>query len=173
MNTRKRHPVWDVYDEFRTARLNTIYYRGRLNRLRRANSWVELVLALSISTGVAGLWFWETTTGGIIWKIFATIAAFLTAAKPIIKLSGRIQKQNETFTNWRLMDSEFKRLVMKINQYRKYDDGMRNHFFTLLETETSIINNEPDEVVDQKLNEKCYNQVNKELPLDDFFVPEE
>jgi hypothetical protein len=88
------HPIWDVYDQYRTARLNVRYYEYKLEGLRRNNFRIELVLAISISSGVAGLWFWETLVGGIIWKIIVTLAAFTAVVKPLIKLSDRIQEQS-------------------------------------------------------------------------------
>ena len=173
MNKGTEHPVWSVYDEFRTARFNTLCYKSRLIRLKRTSFWVELVLATSVSSGVAGLWFWETTTGDIIWKALATIAAFLSVIKAVYKLSDRIQKINKSYTSWLLLDSALQKLAIMIGQDGKYDDVMKNRFLTLLDTKATIIESEPSEDIDEKLRKICYEKVNKELPVDKFYVPEE
>jgi len=173
MNTVAEHPVWGVYDEYKAARFNVRYYERQLDKLRRRNLLIELALALSASSVFAGLWFWETAVGGIIWKVLATLAAFLAVYKPIVRLSDQVQQKSEILTNWRLLDDGLQQLVLSISQYRKYDDEMRNSFFTLMKTRTTIIQKEPTEGVDDRLRNKCFEQVNKELPPDNFFVPEE
>ena len=77
MNTENEHPVWDVYNEYRTARFSVRYYEKQLANLRRKNFFIEFILAASVSSGVVGLWLWETAVGGIIWKILVTLAAIL------------------------------------------------------------------------------------------------
>ncbi len=173
MLTKSKHPVWDVYDEYRTARLNVRYYEKQLSKLRRNNILVEIVLAVSVSSGVAGLWIWETVVGGIIWKALATLAAFLAVIKPIVKLSDQVQKKSQVLTNWRLLDDGLQQLILAINAYGKYDDEMRNSFLTLMKTKTTIIKEEPTEGVDEKLRRLCFEQVKRELPSDSFFIPEE
>lgn len=48
------HPVWNVYNEQRTARLNILYLQAKLKRLHRESFWMELVIAVSASTSAAG-----------------------------------------------------------------------------------------------------------------------
>ena len=168
-----RHPVWDVYDELRTARLNVRYYERQLSRLRCKNISIELILALSVSLGVAGLWLWQTAVGGIIWKALVTLAAFLAVLKPLIKLSDQIQQKSEVLTSWRLLDDGLRQLTILVSQYGKYDDEMRHRFLTLMQTKTTIIQRELPENIDEKLRRRCFQQVNQELPSDNFFVPEE
>lgn len=173
MNTNAKHPVWDVYDESRTARLNVRYYERQLNSIRRNNFLIELVIALSVSSGVAGLWLWETTFGGIIWKALVTLAAFLAVVKPLVRLSDQVQQKSEVLSSWRLLDDGLRQLIILIRQYKTYGDDMRNRLLTLMETKATLIQREPLEAVDEKLRRRCFDQVNRELPADSFFVPEE
>jgi len=165
------HPIWDVYDQYRTARLNVRYYQYGLKRLRRHNFRIELVLAISVSSGVAGLWFWETAVGGIVWKIFLTLAAFTAVVKPLLKLSDRIQEQSVILAAWRELDDELEKLSILVRQCGKYDSELQNRFLSLMEKRSHIVKSETDEAIDEKLRQKCYEQVNLELPYDEFFVP--
>jgi len=170
MCAQPRHPVWDLYDEYRTARLNVYYYEKTLSKLQRWNFWIELVIALSVPS-IAGLWFFETTIGGIAWKTLAALAAILAIVKPLVKLSDKIQQNDEVLTKWRVLHGELQKLVISISQHRKYDEKMREQFLRLLETKTTI--KEPSEAANKKLKAICFEQVNKALPSDSFFVPEE
>jgi hypothetical protein len=170
MSTQLKHPVWDVYNEYRTTRFNVYYYEKTLSKLQRWNFVIELVIALSVPS-IAGLWFWETTVGGFMWKTIAALAALLAIIKPLISLSDKIQRNDEVLTKWRVLHGEFQKLVITISQYRKYDDKMREQFLRLLETKATI--KEPPEAANEKLRMKCFEQVKEELPSDKFFVPEE
>ncbi len=80
------HPVWDVYDLYRTARLNVCYYSTKLNRFQSYNFLIEITLAITASSSaVAALWFWEHPVGEIVWKILGVISALLAVSKPILK----------------------------------------------------------------------------------------
>lgn len=165
------HPIWDVYDQYRTARLSVRYYEYKLKHLRRHNFRIELVLAISVSSGVAGLWFWETAVGGIVWKIIITVAAFTAVVKPLIKLSDRIQEQSVILAAWRELDDELQKLSILVRQCGKYNTELQNRFLSLMEKRSDIVKKERAEAIDEKLREKCVEQVNQELPSDKFFVP--
>jgi uncharacterized protein YebE (UPF0316 family) len=173
MNTIAEHPVWAVYDEYRTVRLNMYYYEHQLSSLERNNTILEGVIALSTSSVVVGLWIWGTNIGGIIWKIIATVAAFLSVFKPLVKLPDRIKQRSEILPNWRLLNDEYNKLTISIKERRKYDNEMIDRFHKLLETKTTIVKGEPAEGIDERLRRRCIEKVNRELPPNNFFVPEE
>ena len=155
------------------ARLNVRYYEIQLSSLRRNNFLIELVLALSVSSGVAGLWLWETAVGGVIWKVLVSMAAFLAVVKPLFRLSDQVQKKSDILTSYRLLDDGLRQLTILLKERGKYDNEMRNRFHALMETKSAIIKSEPTESIDEKLRTRCFRQVNQELPAENFFIPEE
>ena len=61
------HPVWNVYDLYRTARLSVCYYSAKLNRFLWYNYLIEYILAITASSSaIAALWFWEHPVGEIV-----------------------------------------------------------------------------------------------------------
>jgi hypothetical protein len=166
------NPVWNLYDEYRTARLNVRYYERKLSSLRRNNLSVEFILAISISSGVVGLWVWQTTVGGIFWKALVTLAAFLSVLKPIVRFSDQIQQNCEILANWRSLDDGFQNLTTFVKERKIYDEEMQRSFHILMDSKSKIIQKEPKEAINQKLRRECFNQVNTELPANNFFVPE-
>jgi hypothetical protein len=173
MTNSKTHPVWDLYDELRTARLNVHYREKQLTTLQRKNLWIDIVLAATSSSGVAGLWLWATVAGGFIWKGILTIAALFAVIKPLMKLPEQIQQKSEVLTSWRLHDNELHKLSLIINQRQAYDDEIKKCFLALMDAKSSIIKQEPHEETDSKLEAMCNKIVRNELPEDNFFVPEE
>ena len=165
--------VWDVYDAYRTARLNVRYYEAQLKKLRRVNLWMEFLLAVSASSGVAGLWFLETAIGGYAWKVLGILVAFLAVLKPLLKLTAKIQAKSEILTDYRSLDHDFKKIIISISQYKKYDEKLRNQFIVLLDRTGEIIKKYTDEHINQKLRKRCTQIVNTELPVSNFYIPEE
>ena len=168
------HPVWDVYDQYRTARLNVKYYSKKLEVVKRQNFWIELALAVAApSSAVAGLWFWETDIGSYTWKGFAIIAACLAVIKPLLGLTTKIQKLEGGLSRYRLFHHDLQKIVVLISQERKYLNKFRNEFKSLLDNKREIIEQEMPGREDKKLKNRCQDEVLRELPAGSFFVPKE
>jgi hypothetical protein len=172
-STKNDHPVWDIYDAQRTARLNVLYYDHTLNNLKRIHTASEIILAVSAASGTVGIWFFQTLFDGIPWKILISAAAIIAIAKPIIKISDRIQKESDVLCAWRDLDDELQKLSIKINQRGQYDDELKAIFLSIIEMKSEIVKDEPTDKIDDQLRESCYKRVLEELPLDSYFIPEE
>jgi len=169
----KKHPVWDVYDLFRTARLNVKYYSSRLSALQKCNFWLEIILAISApSSAIAGFWFWKYPIGALIWKGFAVVAAFISIIKPFLKLSDRIQKFEETLTGYRTLDNDLQSIVSKIKSEKTYNEKIKLEVEKAFDRKKAISTNEPEIRENHKLKTKCEAEVLQELPHNSFFVPE-
>ncbi|MBF0555787.1 MAG: hypothetical protein HQK96_14765, partial [Nitrospirae bacterium] len=69
----EKHPVWDVYNEYRTARLNVRCNEMYLRRLTRTKKWMNMAIAISTSSTVGGFWVAETPWFTYFWKGFGTL----------------------------------------------------------------------------------------------------
>ena len=167
------HPVWDVYDEFRTARLNVLYYESKLKKLSKYNTLTEYMLAILTSSSVAGLWFWENIIGGIVWKVLGVLAILLSLGRPIFNLTDKIKKMSEILSAYKALDHDFNKLKITINQNKRYDKPMWKEFNILLEKKGNIISKSTDENFDDELRKKYTEQVMIELPVDSFYIPKE
>ena len=165
------HPVWDVYDEFRTARLNVRYYELELKKLSKWTVFTEYILAISVSSSVTGLWLWENVIGGYVWKALGAIAIFLAISKPILNFTEKIKMKSELLGAYKELDHDFNKLKIRINQNKKYDEPMKGEFNTLLEKKGHIISKYTDVSPNYKLINKCTEQVDKELPDASFYIP--
>jgi hypothetical protein len=165
--------VWDVYNEYRTARLNVLYYTGILHGLRRQDFWMEIALAVAAPTSaVAGLGFWNTDIGGCVWKVFAAVAAVLAVVKPFLKLTEKIAKLEEIVAGYRALDHDLGRLTIKIHQDGRYSNDHRSDFEAALEKKRELVTQNQMLRPDPDLQERCEAEVMRQLPVESFFVPE-
>lgn len=168
----KNSPVWDVYDLYRTARLNVKYNTGRLYSLNRFNFWMEVILAVTVpSSAVAGLTLWETTIGKIIWSLLGILSSLLAIAKPLLGLTKRIQELEELCAGYRVLDHDLQKIVIGIHQRGAYDDELRRMFVNALDREGQLVSVSKETKEDTELKKRCEAEVLQELPVDSFFIP--
>ncbi len=116
-------------------------------------------------------WLWKTTLGNIFWQFILAITAISTVIKPTLKLGDKILQNTEVLTKWRMLDNQFQKLTISISQEKAYDEKSKREFGRLLDVKASI--QEPTDKLDKSLRNECFGMVKKELPFENFFVPEE
>src|ERR1700722_6185071 len=89
-----------IYDTYRTALLNKLYYGARLESYRKINMWVEILIAIGATTsGVSGFALWKIEPyGPIVWGAFAGLVAVLAIAKPFLQFSKAIERYTKLHT---------------------------------------------------------------------------
>jgi uncharacterized membrane protein YgcG len=166
------HPVWDVYDEYRTARLNVKYYSGRVHWLSGVNVMMEfMIAAFASSSAVAGFTLWSSQTGKVAWQILAGIAATLAILKPLLRLTEKIKVLEEIIVGYRVLEHDLRTITVLIKQRRTYDEELRVRFAAALERMGALAAKSNENYVDRKLKRRCQAEVAKELPGSSFYVP--
>jgi hypothetical protein len=174
MKELSNHPVWDVYDEFRTSRLNVKYHAALLRKYKRVNFWLELILAIAAPTSaVAGLLFWETDLGAILWRFFGAVAAIVAVAKPLLGVSDKIAKLEEILVGYKSLSHDVQFLTIMIKQEQRYDRAMQQRFYELLDKKKELLTSSKIETDNKRLLSLCEQEVLKELPVESFYIPEE
>lgn len=166
------HPVWDVYNEYRTARLNVRCYEMLLSWLERKNKWMEIVILFSTSSAAAGLWIFANPTGAYVWKSISAFAAILAIIKPILKYPDAIKVTSEMLSDYRALDNSFQKLVISIKQRGQYDDEFKNRFQELLDKKAKIIDKYIVGPIASSYKILATDVVNEELPPESFYIPE-
>jgi hypothetical protein len=169
-HSNENHPVWDVYNEYRTARLNIKYLEKQLIYLRRKNSIIEFSLAFSASSGFASLWIWQGAIGGVIWKVIGLITAVLAIVKPILKLPNKISEKEELLTGYKTLHYDLEKIIRLINQTHNYDENLQKQFNESMERKGILVLKD-NESTDEKLRNQCESEVIKELPSNQFYIP--
>jgi hypothetical protein len=175
MNSQERnlqHPVWDIYDEYRTARLNVKINEYHLANYKKWNFLVEFILALTASSTVASFWFWQDAIGQTVWKYLSVITAVLAVLKPMLDLSGKIQKYSEILSDFKSLEHDFHKLTILINQQQRYDNAFKEQFYYLLDQKGFINQKTNEETIRKSKKQEFERQVINELPSHCFYIPE-
>jgi hypothetical protein len=166
------HPVWDVYDLYRKARLNVKYYCARLHRLNRQNFWIEFFIAATASTSaIASLTIWNTREGIVAWKVLGGVAAILAVAKPLLKLPDRISRLEEVITGYRTLEHDMKRIEVSVRQRKSYDAALQERLGMALERMAPLETRTVESSESKKVLRRCALEVDSELPAENFFIP--
>lgn len=176
MNSQQRnlqHPVWDIYDEYRTARLNVKINEYKLANYKNWNFLIEFILALTASSSVASFWFWQNEIGQTVWKYLFVVTAILAVLKPMLNLSGNIQKFSEILTDFKSLEHDFHKLAILINQQQRYDPEFKDQFYYLLDQKRFINQKNSEETIRKSKKREFEDQVISELPANIFYIPED
>lgn len=168
------HPVWSVYDRLRSARLSVKYYCCQIERAERKNFWLEFILLVAApSSAVAGLWFWNTDYGQMVWKALAIPAAVAAILKPLLHLTKKIKDYEAVISGYRMLEHDLLELKIAVEQKRKYDTPLQTEFKRIQQRERILVGKNPEARENPKIKAICQAEVLKELPTDSFYIPED
>jgi hypothetical protein len=124
------------------------------------------------SSAVTGLAFWTTNEGGkFAWTILTAITAFVSLAKPLLKLSVQVENLQKIVLGYRSVESQIKELESDIIAEDEYKPSMVKIFKSLQQQINVIANTEPIYGDDKNLRNQCFESVNQELPKLSFHIP--
>jgi hypothetical protein len=167
-------PVWAVYDRLRSARLSVKYYCWRLQTAERWSFWIDIVLVISAPTSaVAGLWFWQTVVGALLWKSLGVLSAVVAGIKPMLHLNKKIKDYEGCVSGYRTLDFDLMEIKTAIEQKRRYDAVLQAEFKRAQQRERVLVSKNPESRENARIRATCQEEVVKELPTEMFYIPEE
>jgi hypothetical protein len=84
--------VGRLYELLCTARLNSMYYGKRIDRLTRYNLTLQIVPAVTSVTALAGLLSKTMVYGIEIWPLVIALSAVVTAISPLLGINSKLQR---------------------------------------------------------------------------------
>ena len=169
----KNHPVWEVYDLLRLARLNVKYYTHQLQRIETASRSIDILIAIGAPvSAAAGFWFFKTDTGANIWKTFSAITAVLAMTKPFLRYSDKIKKIEQALTGYRGLDFDMTQLANDVRNEQTYSKPHQKLFKSAQSKLKELVVHPPNIPQNGKLIEAFSAQVNAQLPAANFYIPE-
>jgi len=166
----KNHPVWDVYDLLRLSSLNMKYYSRRLARIERLNLGIEIFLAFSASSAIAGM-FLTTGWGKAVWGSVGGLSSILLVIKPFLNLPKRIREYETVLTGYRALHNDLTEIKVMITQRRAYDATIKADFRRAMKRHGLLVTKSPETTENAILKGKCEAEVLHQYPVDSFFVP--
>ena len=165
------HPAWEIYDQYRTTKLNTKYRLWRITTLKKWNKFFDISLAITApSSAIAAITFWTTRVGSIIWGLLTTITALLASIRPFLGLTEKIQENGELLIAERSLEIDLYKIIVLLKQKGKYDQFLQDKFAEALDKIKEIVQREREPCnISTKLKEQLFEDVNRELPNGFFY----
>jgi hypothetical protein len=171
---RADHPVWQVYDEFRSSRLTAYCLRESIARWKFINGCFESVVAVGSATSVAGLSFLKTGAGADIWTVIGALAILLKVTKPVFGFRARIERTQKLASQFEDKADELNALKLRIQTQQDYDETCQREFLLLISRWNGKIHDkEGDLHAAVAFKSKCQKRVEAEFPGKLFYVPPE
>ncbi|XUM21335.1 hypothetical protein ACRAVF_29035 [Bradyrhizobium oligotrophicum S58] len=171
---RDNHPVWTLYDKLRSARLNVKYYACRLQTIERFNWSMDIILLVTApSSAVAGLWFWSTEYGKLIWQYMGVVAAVVSVLKPTLNTTKRIKEYESILSGYRTLEYDLMEIKASVEQKQKYDQTHQTELKKAIQREKALIARNPETRECQRVKRRCEKEVRQELPPENFLIPTE
>lgn len=166
------HPVWDVYDDLRSVRLNYKYYGAMADRVARLNFWTEILVGATTTGSAVGAWaFWNTDVGSWIWQLLLSLSALVALAKPRLGLTKRLKEYDEAIGGYRILDLELQDIRVAISQRKSYGKPLKVRYATARRQLKTLAEKHVERRVDKELLTRCREEVERELPGERFFIP--
>ena len=162
-----------IYDAYRDAALNRLYYGVKLARYRRFNFWIEIAIAIGAagsSGGIAGLAVWGTLPGNYAWLAISGIATVLAVLKPVIQLANRIENYTKLYAGYTNIFLELEEIVEEIGVAHAITEKTRDRYVRsrqLLRELAPLA--EPSR--SKQLIAKLQEQVNRDIPPESLWTP--
>jgi len=174
MNDTENNPVWEVYDLYRTSRLNVKYYSGLLHNVVTLTLILDFIVFCTAPTSaVSGLWFWDTEYGKDVWKYLAIITAFAAIIKPLLSLPKKIKDYESLVSGYKVLAHDLEEIKILIATEEKYGDVLKEDFKKALKRKRDLVKQDTHIKENKRLKKKCEAEVLSELPVDSFFIPTE
>jgi hypothetical protein len=172
--SRDHNPVWNVYDLYRTARLNAKYYSALLHQAENRNFWLEFILLCTAPTSaVAGLWFWDTELGKNVWQYLGVVAALAAVLKPLLSLPKKMKGYESLVSGYKMLEHDLHEIQISITEKKKYDKTAQTDFKKALKRKGVLVGKETDAKENKKLKQRCEKEIISELPSSSFYIPKE
>lgn len=167
---RMDHPVWAVYNELRTARLNTKFEQHKLVGLKRFQFWSDLIIKASAASSIGGLSFMKMDPWALIWSVVGAVAVLLQIVQGCLRLDRSIATKQKSITAYSIFETQLTEIRYQVQQKGAYSKELQAKFNTVFRGKAELMK-AGDSEVDDKLVRRLQEEVNRELPAEDFFVP--
>jgi len=162
--------VEHVYDRFRTARMNAIYYGRQLTFYRRTSICFDAIIAVS-GPSAAGAWaIWKEEPWSYLYAVLGSIAVVLSVLKPIFGFQRSIERYSKLWARYTDITCQLESLVAEI----KTRQGWTDEFNKVVEDcarRMRELSGDDDSSCNTKALERIKKEVEDEIPADSFWMP--
>lgn len=162
--------LWQVYDAYRTALLNSKYYGHRLSSYKKWDKILNIAVAIGTPGGIGSLAIWQTDVGGPIWLLTAAVISVLAAAKPFLNFTQSVERYSKLYTGHTTLYHDLRRLVLDIEAAKELSPDLLALFHYAQDREREL-GPEDDPKPISKLVDRYEKEVKNEVPIASLWIP--
>lgn len=168
------HPVWNIYDLLKTARLNVLYYEYKLHSTENMMLTMQIILAAAVpSSAIAGFKIWDFGLGQYSWEIFVSFSTFVAFIQPFLGLPKKSKIYSGLVDSYKILYYDLQDIRQKIEEDKIYNTQHKKLFKAAKERRKKLEVRETGIKLNKRLQKKCQAAVKKELPGKKFYLPKE
>ena len=168
------HPVWNVYDLLKTARLNVLYYEHKLNSTNTTIVVFQVILAATVpSSAIAGFEIWDFWLGKYAWQILLIFSSLIAFIQPFLGLPKKATKYGGLVDGYKTLYYDLQDIKHKVEEDNAYNSKHIKLFGTAKNRRKKLEISETGIKLDKKLQKKYQEDVKNELPGKTFHLPPE
>jgi hypothetical protein len=161
----------ELYDLYRTALMNKLYYADRLRFLENCNLLYESFLAVGASTTIASWTIWQNNLyGKVFWSIFGGLVALMALLKPFLTISKRIEEYSKLYTGYNALYLSLDDIVTDVNISEAVNQGTKKAFDTAKERYNALAVTDVVHV-NGKVLSRSQDEVNRLIPKSSLWDP--
>jgi hypothetical protein len=159
-----------LYDDYRTARMNQKYYARQLRACTTLCERWEIFLAIATS-GAVGSWaLWQFPVGVYVWSIAGGVAVVLSVIKPFLRLTDHVQRYSQLWCGIGDYYSDLDALVKEVAVEKMITQEM-DRALVVARTRVHKLDHIYDPVPKKQLLEDCFEEVKAEIPSSSLWMP--
>lgn len=128
-----RELACQIYDLYRTIRMNALYYGAKLRNLQRWSLILEISVALATSATIGSLAVVKPALPYV-----AVVAAILGVLKPILNISKRIERLSKLWLDYTNLYREANAIVSDMQMYHAVTPEMAERYLGIRERSGEI-----------------------------------
>lgn len=106
--------VQQVYDAWRTSRMNVIYYSKRLATAKKWHQAIDTICILGTSGAITSLAIWHAAPGTILLAMLIGAATILNALKRKLNCTGTIKRYRKLRSEYNVIFNKLSRITEQI-----------------------------------------------------------
>lgn len=174
MTPTSKHPIWDLYDLQRDSRYYGKLYCIKVNRLVDGIFWSDLLTTgFAGSSAIAGIAFWKSPIGQELWVLGTAVAAVISLVKPLLHLTTKLKNFQDLYSGYLDLELDCQLVAFKVRQSGEFNQIHRRALLAIKEKERAVARRTPPQKDDKRLAERLQKEVNRELPVERFYIPPE
>lgn len=128
-----------IYDLYRNALLNQLYYAERLTWTRWFQTGLDWVLAATASTAIGGWAIWQTAWGANIWSGMGALTVVLSLLRPALHLPQTTERYTKLWVEYSKLYSALEALAGDIAVARTITPSIWARYTALLLRESELV----------------------------------